>query len=720
MFVHYAIPEHIKMILYPIFLTTSFAMKKAHKYIQILSFFLIFITPGCFFINAQDSTTVSHELKELVVKDKRAIVENDKVVFIPNKKEKKLSNSPETLLKSMHLPMLLFKGESVTTLTGETVSYFINGVPMSATDLATFWPSEVAKVEYIPNPTDPRYEGVKIAINFVKKQYEVGGITRINGFQRFPNNGIYQAASRLEYKNMSLGLMAKGSYSRDHRSKETSGETYKDLFFQQKHYTAIERTYEQHDYTRDNGLDIAFNAKYQTKKTLVSHTLSFRGTKNLGSGNHAVGAWSPSLFNSSESFSQTEGKSISPQIVGRYFFDIAPKWALNVKWGYTYGHNEKNLHNALNIDTPVSIFFNENVNSAQVMVVPVFYLKNNMQIRLYLESGMDWFKTDYKGSTIAKSHQMRGTTSSKFSFIWNPIGNLGLTLTPGLVADYWTIGSDNSETMIRPMLNGSLNWSYKKWMFDGSITWYTMSPEASESNDIVIKGTDLLWYAGNPTLRNLTAWSAGISASWFPFNWFNASIGTHYERSDDSYAMKYEPAASDMGGLIRTYMNASDEDFLLTSLSLSFNPLKNLSFSIVPSWMFQKTRGIYKSTLNDFNVSADIDYQLGNCSLNISYEPKSKSLSEGGAERYHKTSRCNIGFKYGNGNFFVSAKVEDIFHKYEKRQSVYTSEYYTSYNNRYLNGRCFTINVTYTFGYGKKVKDASVDSPTDAKSSFLE
>ena len=116
---------------------------------------------------AQDSTTVSHELKELVVKNKRAWVEDDKVIFVPNKKEKNLSNSPATLLEAMHLPMLKVTNKTISTLGGEAVALFINGAPMSETDLATFWPSRILRVEYIPNPNDPQYAGAKHVINFI-------------------------------------------------------------------------------------------------------------------------------------------------------------------------------------------------------------------------------------------------------------------------------------------------------------------------------------------------------------------------------------------------------------------------------------------------------------------------------------------------------------------------------------------------------------------------
>lgn len=707
------------MILFSIFLTTSFAMKKAHKYIQILLFFLTFITPGCFFINAQDSTTVSHELKELVVKDKRAIVEHDKVVFLPTKKEKNLSNSPETLLEAMHLPMLKVSGNNVSTISGESISYFINGHPVSKTDLSTFWPSEILKVEYIPNPRDPRYAGAKVAINFIRRRYEIGGVTRIDGFQRFPNNGIYEISSRLEYKKMSYGLMVTGSYKRDHRSKTIGNEKYNDIYYGHTPYDEISREYKQNDYTRDEDIDVAFNAKYQTNNILVSHSVFFNADRNPGSGYHSADSWNPSLFNSNESYHHTDGSKLAPQLSGQYYWKLNSKWALNANWVYSYAKKENKSTIAFNVENPVLSNFSENVNSARLNFIPVLRVNDKVQLRLYLRSQMNWYDAKYTGTSTVNSKQRRGESSSKFAFLWWPKNNLALSINPGVVINYWAVGTNSNETLVRPSAEGTINWNYKKWMFGGRLSWYTQSPGASASNDIIIKSTDLMWLAGNKGLKDLTSWSTNVSATWFPTNWFSTSFNTHFEQSNNSFLSIYEAASPDMGGVIKTDINSDKDDFISANISLNFNILQKLSLSISPYWTYQKTRGVYARNLHKFSIYGDMDYKFGRCSLNLAYEPKQKTLFNGGAELYRQTDRFNIGFKYGNGNLYVAAKIEDVFHKHERRITHYSSHHYTSSIDHYLNGRCFTINVTYTLGYGKKVEDASIGRASEVTSSML-
>ena len=126
--------------------------------------------------------TVATELKEVVVKSERAWVEGDKIVFIPNKREKNLSNSPASLVQKMNIPTVMVDEGSdvIKSTTGKTVVVFINGKRAQDTDLATFWPKQAKRVEYMVNPKDPCYEGNEFVINFVMSEYEVGGVTRIN------------------------------------------------------------------------------------------------------------------------------------------------------------------------------------------------------------------------------------------------------------------------------------------------------------------------------------------------------------------------------------------------------------------------------------------------------------------------------------------------------------------------------------------------------------
>ncbi len=200
------------------------------------------ITCVSFFnLYAEPNDTISpRQLKEVSVLGERGWIENGIINYIPSKSEKKLSNSPATLIKSMHLPFIKEKDGLIISASGEIIPVFINGEKAENIDLATFWPKEVKRVQYIENPSDPRYEGAKYAVNFIMPVYKVGGVTRVNLFQKMPNNGYYTAASKLVHKKMTYGFLLSGNYYRDHRSDMTGETQYRDIFYEQKKYDLIQ------------------------------------------------------------------------------------------------------------------------------------------------------------------------------------------------------------------------------------------------------------------------------------------------------------------------------------------------------------------------------------------------------------------------------------------------------------------------------------------------
>lgn len=690
-------------------------MHKKTIIIYLILFLTILIAQG----QDSDSSQVAHELKELIVKSNRVKFIDNTIVFSPNKDEKKLSNSPQSLLEAMHLPMIKINGNEVSSLSGQAVSLFINGVEISDTDLATFYPSDVISIEYIPNPTDPIYGDSKIAINFVVKRFEVGGISRADAFQRFPNNGIYQIASRLEHKEMTYAIMASFSYRRDHINSEDGIEQYNNLFFDNQYYDIIERDLNQQNFERSNNVKLVINTKYQSSTALVSHWFSFTGNQDLGSGFGAINRWNPQLFNSEYSHGSSRSKSRSPQVRAKYFWRLGSKWMINIHWNYAHSHNEQSCSNTFNSISSILTNFHENVNSAKLSFIPVFMVKQNMQVRLYLNWAGDWFDAKYKGTTNAISKQEQHSANAKPMLLWMPRNNLNFSIAPGIVYDSRKLGPNIKYNHTRPMIEGASSLSFRKFLISGNVLWYTQSPESSATNNIIIQNTDLLWVKGNPNLKNLTSWGTNIGFSCLTSVIIQPAFSIHYERTNNSFATIYTPADIYRGGLIKYDINSPKEDYFSSTLSFSFKPLHNLSFKINPSWSFQKTSGAYSRSLNCLGIYGNIDYQLGNFSFSMAYEPHQKSLYDGGMKIWHQTDKLNAGIRYGNGNVYVSCKVENIVHKFEKCHIIINSPNYYQNNTHSVNGRCFTINLTYTIGYGKKIDDSSIENSADLKSSYL-
>lgn len=274
-----------------------------------------------------DSVAVSHELEEVVVTGDRAWIEGNKAVFVPTRHEKNLATSPATLVERMNIPTVIVNNGVITTLRGKGVPIYINGVEATDIDLETFWPKQTYRVEYIDHPTDPVYKGAEAVLNFVMTEYEVGGVTKANAMQTFPNEGRYNLSSKLVYKKMTYGVLVGGGYSRDHSNSYTGEESYRDVWYDSALHEDITRSMRGHAWNRMENVDVALNARYLADNVRITHSAGLKWNRNPGSGSESSDSWSPSLFVGDRYEGSDNARSLSPQLSGNYAW-----WNAKLGW----------------------------------------------------------------------------------------------------------------------------------------------------------------------------------------------------------------------------------------------------------------------------------------------------------------------------------------------------------------------------------------------------
>lgn len=673
-----------------------------------------------FYAGAEDSIPAK-ELNEIVVVGDRGWVENDKIIFIPSRKEKQLANSPETLIKSMHLPMLKEKDGAIISLSGETVTIFINGIKADKIDLSTFWPKDAKRVEYLESPSDPKFEGAKHVVNFIMAQYTVGGVSKLDANQNIPGFGYYSASTKLVHKKMTYGFLATGYYTRDHRTVTKGTETYKNLFYEGDEYDEIDHEADGHSYERDNALNFALNARYITDLFQTTHTVSLGWSRNPGSGSGSSGFWSPDLFGSSLSADFSSGKSLSPQVSGNYYSKLSDKWYLSGSWAYQYARNQNNSWSETGNEAKITNENREEVHSLNFAIQPYFALTSKLRFQYRIVSALDWFSARYSGSANTKQGQARQEISSSLAIHWRPSRILGMSLSPGISATLWKVGEIRQHT-VRPTTNASINWNpNSKFALNGALRFYMRPPAASESNPVSVRSSELLWVKGNPYLKDLTSWDTYINSTYIASNSFSLGCGLGYVRTYNSIAFDFIPAPQETGGLIKNTINTKPCDNLRAHISLNGSLLNDrLSVSLSPQWYYTKVRGIYADNLSYLTFSGSIDYTVSDFRFELWYDGAQKDLSYSGMERSWQQDNWNASITYGNGNIYMSLRLEDIFNDKSKSWTKFNSKHYISSFDKWVTGRTLKINLTWTFGYGKNV-DRSIDisAPGQTKTSIV-
>ncbi len=673
-------------------------------------------------VPAADNDTTATYLQEYVVESKNAWIENDKAVFVPTRREKNRANSVETLISSMNLPLIKVVDNTIKSLRGDDVKVFINGQEATGVELSTFWPKDVIRVEYLADPSDPKYKGYRAVVNFIMPKYSVGGVTKVNTYQSLlPYSSIYTLSSKLVHGRMTYGLMVNGRTSdiREGQFTNIKHEEYRDIWYGGRKYDKLINTSETTDDTDWYGVNAAFNAIYTDDKTVrVVHTASLAWDKyknsDIGKNN-----WMPDIFDSNNSFGRSCRKSISPQFSGKYIYMITPKWQLNADWKYSYASIDKESGNKLADLPEISNASSEKANVIYLSSDLAYILApQKMHMQLQLSETINTYSIQYSGTYQNLSRQTMSEFKGAFLWFWRPDEKLQLTAIPGFTVNTRAISGLSTETSVNPYFYLSANWYQSAKAFLSIYGNYGISnTQASRANEVLQRQSELLWFKGNPELSNMYVFTAGLQQTWMPAEWLMPSLNVSYLDWNPSYSV-YFPASEDMEGLIEQYDDAPSRtlNIGLDVTSNLFN--RKVSISLSPSvFVYQEGKSIDRKSLNTFNFSGRASYNFGNFSVNVSYSSRSKVLSEGGHMLQYRPDNWGAGITYGNGDLYVGLSVYDIFHtRCNQIHDFVYNNYIYSETNRQL-GRRFTLNLSYTFGYGKRVnQNIDIQAPSEIAS----
>lgn len=686
--------------------------------------FIVFsLVYGLSLSRAQDNESAKYNtLQEVVVESDRAWIEGNKAVFIPTKKEKNLSKDPASLIEAMNLPTVIIDNGQIKSLNGQNITFFINGVRADDIDVATFLTKDVKRVEYMENPSEATYETVPVAINFVMTKFEVGGVTSIDLYQTIPNNGNYEVASKLVYKSMTYGFRFDGGYERDHRKSLEGEDTYYDITYDNNKYDIISREYDSHFFDRNDFINAAINARWTGSKGRATHTAALKWNRNPGSGATSTDIWSPNIFNSNSSNSFGKGRILSPQISGNYYFTFSPKWQMSANWSYSYARQNSYAANTINGTTPVANDIREDAHSVYGDITPVFNVSNVMVTALSLTFNTNRYNTTYVGSTNELLRQWKTEGTANLFFSWQFSKKGWIVMRPGMIFSSWKSGQLKRNSEINPMAKVQMSLSpNNKLRLSANLNYFNHAPQSSQTTDISIRTSELMWVSGNTSLRRSELWNPNISATWMPLKWLRGSLILNYSKSLNDFTSTYTTQTG-KDGVVRTYANASPFDVWAADLVVSGSFLNdNLRINLQPTWRKCKARGEFAGKVSKFRMRGSAGYDIGNCfSIRINYGGPEEYLDEGGAKRVWHADEWDFGITYGNGNVYFSATLENVFNTYYNGWTKMISPHYYSLYNSRETGRKLSLNFSYTFGYGKKVNEnIDVSLPNDISSGIV-
>ena len=282
-------------------------------------------------------------LSQVNVEAKTAAVYPDKTVFIPTARQKNASQTGADLIEHIGIPQLKVSiSGNISTNSGSPVGIFIDFIPASSDDLTAMRISDVRRVEYYQNPTDPRMQGYSFAVNYVMAKYEDGGYVKGMGVGNLLSySEQLLGIVRLQNKKMTYDLMGYG-FNSDHKHNGSElTETYRlpqpdgeiktfdryskttsSKYSHQQYFAAFIATYNSDNVQASTRINGSIDRRPDDRSGTVMYTPA----------DYPASDYSSTLFNSSKFISYN----------GSYFFSLPKSNTITFTPKYMYSHTRQN------------------------------------------------------------------------------------------------------------------------------------------------------------------------------------------------------------------------------------------------------------------------------------------------------------------------------------------------------------------------------------------
>ncbi len=650
-------------------------------------------------------------------------MEPDRTIFVPLQRQKNTSMSGIELLEQMGIPQIqLSNTGSLETLTGKPVKLFIDFLAADGQDLKNMNMQDVKRVEYLEAPTDPRFMGEKYVINFIMEKYIYGGYVKIGAYDSLNIDDPEATGNvRFQYKSMTYDLAAYGQHNDFYHNGTKTTETYR---FPQadgslKTIERLSNTTSSREKQESGRL--SFKATYSSTDITARTTISGGITDKPISRQEGDVTYIPEDFPNSSFTSDASKKEKFFNFNGSYFFKLPREFSLTFTPTYILSYTEQNSIYTQNSFQPVI----NNADDHTSKLSGYLNLNRNFNkagsLTAYFSGQYDNHRTRYSGSAdnYDKTKDQRYKAGLTYSLT---SGGFYGEMDFGWI---WDINRFNGLTSTTNTPLAELSLSYllrKKHRFNASFEYSSWAPNASYMSEAIIESNHLMSYTGNPDLKPSPNLSASLAYSWIPSRQGYIQIFGNIWNLFDRFVYDYKP---DGNRMIR-YISQPLGSYYIIRYGVSsrvylFN--RSLMLSGTLSDYTARNGKPYGYTRSSFGYTFRASYWLRDFYFNASYSGP-LTYSDGFMVGDLYKDKCNYYLVAGwaNKNWNVRVTAKDFARwNWNSHKQYFTSEYYDRSFLAYdiFRHANLSIAVTYTFNYGKKLRDVGELNTSNSSSSGI-
>lgn len=677
--------------------------------------FLFFLSYGSIagFAQNQDNDTLKVEtLPEVMIQAQLQKTSAKSSVYTPTIRQKEVAQNAIDLLRQLAISQISINlmSNKVTTTTGEGVSLFINYIPASSEDIDGLLITDVRRVEYLDFPTDPRFQGREHVIHFIVHKYEYGGYTKLSVNENFltglsSNVSIF---SKFAYKRMIYDLYVGGSNHNLHNIGTSTIGTYSLLDDNGGAKTIIRKELFNESHYKQNSYPFTFRAIYDSDKIQITNTVGFSYSEKPIATYSGILSYEPDL-NRDYQFTRdnpTRQKQLTWN--GYYFFALEKGYQLSLSPFAGYGRVNDNSWYTNTL--PNSIEIENNAKEDQ------YRYGLNATLNKRLSDRHQLFFSGYYGANKSDV-SYRGTSTYTNEFM-SQYG--GATIGYNFSNNRWSLNANSSlqweENRINkksvrelyPLFNISAGYSPSSQHSIRSFFHYGANyPGASVKTPNVLQEHEMMYFTGNPEMGLSRQFNFNLSYNWLPNNMFSASLYGQYYGEIDLYVPIFEHYNGGKA-ILRKY--DTDAEYHRVQMGASFNYKMldgKLHLAASPSVTIFRVLGYYDKSKSPFYFNASAKYYLKDFYFQAAYQTKFRTIQGNRAVYFEDRDFWQLQAGWSKNNLNIRLSANNLFRD-DWRTSTETLDSPLYSEVRYLEGNNFhrriNLSMTYTFGYGKKIR----------------
>ena len=654
------------------------------------------------------------ELDEVVVKASNLTREDDHILAIPTKEQRKHAVTGYDLLNNLMIPGVSVGRStgSVTTPSGAATLY-IDGRKVDFREVQSLRPKDIARVEFFDVPTG-KYSKDAYAINIVMKPLNNGGYTQLDASQGTGYlNGDYNLVSKFVTGTKSLNIWA--GYSLENpKSSMNENEVFNfpnyQLNRQQFYNNAGNRHTEEYVQASisnrgkkyiwmlrggmawndiRNNVNNGMTDYWQTKASVKDGSIL-----NINSRNKS---YRPSVyFYGLHTFSDT--KSLD------YVFD---GYYSRNNYNRFYNEDDKSFHSLVKEDY---CYVKANANYSMA-----FSHRNKLAFSLF--EFMRISDSEYTG-TSTYNQNLHSSETILFADYSQRLGRFFFDINPGLSFLTYRLKGMESINHLTPRLQTRAAYKIDKvQQLQFTFALGNTYPRINTINNVEQQIDPIIILKGNPDMDNSILLNPRLSHT-VNLNKFALQTGVSYFYQNHSIISDYYIRD---GHLISTFRDDCIYHRPSADISMTYKPSGSLNMNLSGQWIEHLVRGgTEHRSLSSISGSAMVNYYIQDFSFSVSLATPSRDLIDSQISR--KTYwQYQLSAMWKHGNWAIEANANNLFMMKNNIVDELSAPYYSfkQINQSRSYNQYATLKIVYSFDYGKKTSQTPDYEHKNSESAIL-